>query len=49
MRDDLDPQAYCAIVAGWLDLGATLMGGCCGMGPDHIATLAELATVRRPD
>jgi S-methylmethionine-dependent homocysteine/selenocysteine methylase len=41
-RDDLDPATYCAVVAGWIANGATLVGGCCGMGPEHIAALAEL-------
>jgi homocysteine S-methyltransferase len=34
-----------ARVAGWLDAGARLVGGCCRVGPDQIAALA--AAVRR--
>jgi S-methylmethionine-dependent homocysteine/selenocysteine methylase len=41
-RDDLDPASYCAVVAGWIANGATLVGGCCGMGPEHVAAIAEL-------
>lgn len=25
----------------WIDLGAQLIGGCCGLGPEHIAALRE--------
>ena len=39
-RDDLDPAAYCEFVDGWVAAGATIIGGCCGMEPDHIAALA---------
>lgn len=42
-RDDLDPVDYAYFVRRWIDLGATLVGGCCGMGPDHIAKIARLA------
>lgn len=41
-RDDLDPVRYGEFVATWIERGATLVGGCCGMGPDHIAALATL-------
>jgi homocysteine S-methyltransferase len=26
---------------GWVDQGATIVGGCCEVGPDHIAELAR--------
>jgi S-methylmethionine-dependent homocysteine/selenocysteine methylase len=38
-RDDMDPPGYCRIVAGWVADGATIVGGCCGMTPDHVAEL----------
>ncbi len=41
-RDDLDPASYCDFVAGWIASGATLVGGCCGIGPEHIAAIADL-------
>ena len=34
------------VVAGRLDRGATMVGGCCGMEPLHIAALAELVESR---
>jgi len=41
-RDDLDPDEYGAVVAEWLAAGATLVGGCCGMEPAHVARIASL-------
>ena len=40
-RHDLDPDAYCRHAADWVDLGATIVGGCCEVGPAHIQALAE--------
>jgi S-methylmethionine-dependent homocysteine/selenocysteine methylase len=42
MRDDLDVQTYGQFVQRWLDAGATVVGGCCGVGPEHIAHIASL-------
>lgn len=39
-RSDLGPDAYADFAQGWVDAGATLIGGCCEVGPAHIATLA---------
>jgi S-methylmethionine-dependent homocysteine/selenocysteine methylase len=38
-RDDLDPAAYLRFARDWRALGADVIGGCCGIGPDHIAEL----------
>ena len=38
-RDDLGPAEYAEHVVSWIRHGATLIGGCCGVGPDHIAEL----------
>ncbi len=40
-RTDLDPAAYATFAMGWVDQGATIVGGCCEVGPDHIAELAR--------
>ncbi len=40
-RTDLDPAAYAAFAAEWVDSGATLIGGCCEVGPAHIAELKK--------
>lgn len=41
-RDDLAPHEYRTFVCRWLDTGATMVGGCCGMEPVHIAEIARL-------
>ncbi len=40
-RRDLGPDAYAAHAMAWIAQGATIVGGCCEVGPDHIATLAR--------
>ena len=40
-RDDLDPPAYAKHALGWAAAGATILGGCCEIGPAHIAELAR--------
>jgi homocysteine S-methyltransferase len=40
-RVDLGPSAYADMAMGWVDQGATILGGCCEVGPDHIAELAS--------
>jgi homocysteine S-methyltransferase len=39
LRDDLDPAGYLGFARDWAAGGATIIGGCCGIGPDHIAAL----------
>ena len=38
-RTDLDPEAYADFCQKWVDMGATIIGGCCEVGPAHIAEL----------
>jgi S-methylmethionine-dependent homocysteine/selenocysteine methylase len=38
---ELDGQGYLAYAQHWHALGATIIGGCCGIGPKHIQALAE--------
>lgn len=40
-RKDLDPAAYSDFAMGWVDQGATIVGGCCEVGPEHIEKLAR--------
>ena len=40
-RTDLTPDAYADFAMGWIEAGATIIGGCCEVGPAHIATLAR--------
>lgn len=39
-RHDLTPEKYTAFALRWVDMGATIVGGCCEVGPVHIAHLA---------
>ena len=41
-RTDLAPEAYASEVAGWIEAGAAIVGGCCEIGPEHIKRLREL-------
>ena len=40
-REELTGTRYADIVAGWIDDGATIVGGCCDMYPEHIEVLAD--------
>ncbi|TGP50262.1 homocysteine S-methyltransferase [bacterium M00.F.Ca.ET.230.01.1.1] len=40
-RHDLDPQAYADQAIGWVEAGAHIVGGCCEVGPAHIAALRD--------
>ena len=40
-RDRRAADAYAALAQGWVDAGATVVGGCCGTTPLHIQALAE--------
>ena len=40
-RQDLGPEEYLAFVKSWIDLGAEIIGGCCEIGPSHIAAIAD--------
>ena len=40
-RTDLGPEAYADFACSWVEAGATIIGGCCEVGPAHIAHLAD--------
>jgi S-methylmethionine-dependent homocysteine/selenocysteine methylase len=41
IRADLTPQAYLAFANAWRQTGASILGGCCGIGPEHIVALRQ--------
>jgi len=43
-RRDLGPEAYAKYALGWIEQGATIVGGCCEVGPAHITELARALT-----
>ena len=40
-RTDVTPQAYADHAANWLAAGARIIGGCCEVGPAHIAQIRQ--------
>ncbi|MDQ3780454.1 MAG: homocysteine S-methyltransferase family protein, partial [Chloroflexota bacterium] len=40
------PATYAEIASAWLDLGAAIIGGCCGTTPAHTAALRYLIDQR---
>lgn len=40
-RNDLGPEQYANHAFDWIAAGATIVGGCCEVGPDHISKLAQ--------
>lgn len=42
IRPDLGPADYVGWVRRWLARGAGIVGGCCGIGPEHIAELRRV-------
>jgi len=40
-RTPLSTQDYADTANGWLDAGASIVGGCCSTGPGHIALLRQ--------
>ena len=40
-RQDLSPAVYATHAMGWVAQGATILGGCCEVGPAHIREIAR--------
>lgn len=45
-RHDLTPEKYAEFALSWIEAGATIVGGCCEVGPAHIRHLAERITAK---
>jgi S-methylmethionine-dependent homocysteine/selenocysteine methylase len=43
IREDLTPEGYARFAHAWHTAGASILGGCCGIGPEHIAALRREA------
>lgn len=39
--DEISPQGFADEAAEWHALGARVLGGCCGIGPEHVRALAR--------
>lgn len=44
-REELTPSAYADRADRWIAAGASIVGGCCGIYPDHIAELAARRSI----
>jgi S-methylmethionine-dependent homocysteine/selenocysteine methylase len=49
IREDLNPAQYGEYVNRWIESGANIVGGCCGIGCEHIRLLAAAFKDRRAD
>ena len=43
-RTDLGPKTYADFADGWINQGATIIGGCCEVGPAHIQEISDRQT-----
>ena len=41
--EDILPKNYCEEAKLWIESGAQIIGGCCGIGPSHIKSLYDLS------
>jgi S-methylmethionine-dependent homocysteine/selenocysteine methylase len=44
--DEISPEDFASEAEGWVVLGARVVGGCCGIGPEHVRALAERLPAR---
>ncbi|HET7269857.1 MAG TPA: homocysteine S-methyltransferase family protein [Rubrobacter sp.] len=44
--DQISPRDFADEAVRWLDAGARAIGGCCGIGPDHIKVLGDTFRAR---
>jgi S-methylmethionine-dependent homocysteine/selenocysteine methylase len=42
IRADLGPERYAQFAKDWLQHGADIIGGCCGIGPEHVAPIKAM-------
>ena len=40
--DAVTPEAFAALAARWVEDGVRVIGGCCGLGPEHVRAAARL-------
>jgi len=45
---DLTPEALAEAAEAWVRRGVAIVGGCCGIGPDHIRSLSQRLRRRAP-
>ncbi len=45
--DEISPEDFAKQAEGWVAIGARVVGGCCGIGPEHISAVAGRLTAKR--
>jgi len=45
IREDMPPTKYAQFAMKWINAGASIIGGCCGISPAHIKALAQIEKV----
>lgn len=48
IREDITPAGYLRWVDDWLARGASLVGGCCGIAPEHIRAIRDSLDSKPP-
>lgn len=43
--DVISPEAYASYAGDWVRRGVRIVGGCCGVGPEHVRELASVVSV----
>ncbi|EQC28069.1 hypothetical protein SDRG_14163 [Saprolegnia diclina VS20] len=46
LREDMSPTTYLTFVDAWITHGATLIGGCCAIGPQHISAIRDFLAAK---
>jgi S-methylmethionine-dependent homocysteine/selenocysteine methylase/SAM-dependent methyltransferase len=46
--EEIDPEAYARLALEWREEGAQIVGGCCGVTPEHIAAAARALVGTKP-
>ncbi|MFZ8199460.1 homocysteine S-methyltransferase family protein [Alteromonas portus] len=41
LRNDITPERYADYAQSWIAAGASIIGGCCGIGPEHIKAISD--------
>ena len=44
--DVMSPSDLRTLASGWLSQGVQIIGGCCGLGPEHIEAIASLKSIQ---
>ena len=43
--DEISPEDFASEAEGWVALGVRVVGGCCGIGAEHVRALRERLAV----